>query len=153
MCASQVIQAVSRLLERMKKVRYPTTNPWVGTMTCPACGHTVRAWRSSGMSECCPHFYCDRCSNAIQRDADKELAWGKSTAETVAAISATLPPCPCGGRFKPGANPKCPECGGEFAHHWDPVRRLTDPHVILIHGACMFSDERPPYRVEIHDVA
>lgn len=23
----------------------------------------------------CPHFYCDRCNNAICRESDKEMAW------------------------------------------------------------------------------
>jgi hypothetical protein len=135
----------------MKTVHYPVTNQWVGTMTCPACKHIVRAWRSSGMSDCFPHFYCDRCSNAIQREADKQMAWSEQSLEIVQRIAATLPDCPCGGHFKPGTNPKCPACGGEFAHKNDTVRRLTDPNVILIHGACMFNDERPPYRVEIDE--
>jgi hypothetical protein len=136
----------------MKIVRYPTTNQWVGTMACPACHHVVRAWRSSGMSECFPHFYCNRCSNAIHRLADQKQVWSvPPSSEILERIAATLPDCSCGGHFKPGANPKCPACGAEFAHQQDAVRRLTDPNVILIHGACLFSDERAPYQVEIVD--
>jgi hypothetical protein len=82
-------------------------NPWVVTATCPECGMAVRAWRSSGMSQSCPHFYCDKCSNAIAREKDKEIAWNaQPSTEIVEKIAATLPSCPCGGRFRPGANPK-----------------------------------------------
>lgn len=101
------------------------------------------------MSDLWPHFYCDRCSNAIHSEADKQIAWSEQTSEVVQRIAAALPACPCGGHFKPGANPKCPACGAEFAHQNDVVRRLTDPCVILIHGACFFSDQHSPHRVEI----
>ena len=134
----------------METIQYPATNPWVGTMTCPKCQHTATAWRASGMSECWPHFYCDRCSNAIHRKADQRTAWKEQSAPIVEQIAATLPGCPCGGRFAPGANPKCPSCGSDFAHQHDTVRRLTDPHVIVLNGACFFSDERAPYRIEIN---
>lgn len=133
----------------METVHYPATDPWVGTMTCPTCAHVVWAWQSSGMSDCWPHFYCDQCSNAIQRDADKAVAWEEQTLEIVQRIASTLPDCPCGGRFRPGTNPKCPACGQEFTHQNGVVERLTDPHVILIHEACLFGDSRPPYRVKI----
>lgn len=136
-------------IPRMETVRYPLTNQWVGTMTCPKCAKTIAAWRSSGMSDCWPHFYCDTCSNAIQRDSDKAAVRQGQAIETVQRIAATLPACPCGGRFVPGANPKCPACQTEFAHQDDTVKRLSDPHVILIHGAQFFSDHRPAYRVEI----
>lgn len=133
----------------MKTVHYPLTNQWVGTMTCPSCCEVVRAWRSSGMSECWPHFYCDKCSNAIHREADQGTAWNQQSLEVLQAIADTLPDCPCGGHFKPGANPKCRACRAEFAHQKDVVSRLTDPHVILIHGACLLSDKHETYRVEI----
>ena len=133
----------------MDVVRYPTTNPWVGIMTCPKCQHAVPAWKASGMSECWPHFYCDRCSNAIYRKGDQRIACTERSGAIVERIAATLPHCPCGGRFVPAANPKCPLCRTEFTHQDDAVRRLTDPHVIVLNGACFFSDERPPYRVEI----
>ena len=101
------------------------------------------------MSDCCPHFYCDRCSNAIQREADKKLIWDEQSSELLARIAASLPACPCGGRFIPGANPKCPKCRAEFKHQDEPVRRLVDPHVILVDGAAFFGD-REPYRVRIY---
>ena len=36
-----------------------------------------------------------------------------------------------------------------MANSWDAVRRLSDPNMILIDGACVFSDEKPPFQVEI----
>lgn len=135
----------------METVYYPKDDQWCGTLTCPECNLETRAWRSSGMSQTWPHFYCDRCSNAIQREADRKLAWDEQTQAVLDRIAATLPECACGGRFKPGTNPKCPGCGFDFAHQDDPVTRLTDPHVILLDGACFFHDERKPYRVKILD--
>ena len=132
----------------MKTVTYRTTDRWVGTMTCPACRCATPAWRSSGMSDCWPHFYCNRCSNAVWRLEDQDSAWERQDEETLAAIAATLPDCPCGGSFVPGANPKCPGCGAEFTHQNEPLKRLTDPCVILIDGACFFGTGEP-YRVEI----
>jgi hypothetical protein len=103
------------------------------------------------MSDCFPHFYCDSCSNVIQRDADKELVWHEATQELADRIAATLPDCPCGGRFRPGADPKCRGCDAPLSHRDDPVKRLHDPHMIVIDGACAFSDTREPYRVRIVD--
>ena len=135
----------------MEIVHYPVTNPFVGTMICRSCRHSVRAWRSGGMSECWPHFYCDLCSNVIHREADKDAAWEEQSLESVERIAETLPDCPCGGRFRPGANPKCPVCKTEFAHQNDVVKRLTDPHMIIQEGACAFSDRREPYQVAIDE--
>ena len=59
----------------MKVERYAQGDPWVGHIICPACAHLTPAWRSSGMSDSCPHFHCDRCSNALLREADKELLY------------------------------------------------------------------------------
>ena len=110
---------------------------------------SVSAWRSSGMSGCFPHFYCTRCSNVIHREADKLLAWNRRDAAVVDEIAATLPECPCGGRFAPGANPKCRYCGHEFLNDAPALIRLDDPHIIVMNGACFFGD-RGPYRVRIH---
>jgi hypothetical protein len=101
------------------------------------------------MSDCWPHFYCDRCSNAIQRESDKSVALNEQSIEIVQRIADSLPACPCGGRFTPGADPKCPVCGTPFKHQDDIVKRLTDPHVIILDGACMFGDKRAPYQVKI----
>jgi hypothetical protein len=133
----------------MKTVTYKTTLQWVGTMQCPTCGKKSRAWRSSGMSMCFPHFYCDRCSNVIQRKKDQALVWDAGSQELLDQIVADLPHCPCGGRFTPGANPKCLHCGVELPHQSDPVTRLHDPHMIAMDGSCVFTDDGEPYRVEI----
>ena len=135
----------------MKTVTYPRSLQWVGDLACPACHGLTPAWRSSGMSDCYPHFYCDTCSNVIQRDADQDLVWAGQTQTTLDQIAATLPACPCGGRFRPGANPKCRHCGRPIPHQDDPVTRLGDPHMIVADGACAFSDRRDPYRVRIVD--
>ena len=132
----------------MEIVKYPITLQWVGTMECPKCKKITYAWQSSGMSECYPHFYCDRCSNVIHRMKDQDLLWGvKSSQEILNRIAQDLPTCPCGGRFMPGTNPKCNHCGAEFPHQSDPVTRLHDPHMIVVEGACVFSDTREPYKV------
>ena len=135
----------------MKIVEYPRSLQWVGEMLCRQCDERTPAWKSSGMSDCFPHFYCDCCSNVIQRDADKELVWHEATQELVDQIAATLPDCPCGGRFRPGADPKCRGCGAPLPHQDDPVKRLHDPHMIVVDGACAFSDTREAYRVRIID--
>lgn len=138
----------SASISRMKEVVYRANDRWVGTLCCPACKYVARAWKSSGMSECRPHFYCDHCSNAIFRETDQAISWNEQSAAVLATIASTLPSCPCGGRFAPGANPKCPGCGAPFAHQNDPVTRLSDPHVILLDGACFFG-QGEPYRVKI----
>lgn len=101
------------------------------------------------MSQAFPHFYCDRCSNVIHRDKDQQLVWDKATQELLEAIAADLPACPCGGRFRPGSNPKCAHCGKDLQHQSDSVTRLHDPHMIAVDGACVFLDRRAPYRVRI----
>ena len=75
--------------------------------------------------------------------------WESKSQELLEQISADLPGCPCGGRFVPGANPKCAHCGAEFPHQNDSVTRLHDPHMIAVDGACVFSDEGEPYQVRI----
>lgn len=133
----------------MEVVEYPRSLQWVGDMKCPRCERLTPAWRSSGMSDACPHFYCDRCSNVILREADRELAYNNASREVLDKIAATLPSCPCGGRFRPGTNPKCRYCGSEMPNSWDVVQRLHDPNMIVIDGACVFSDRKPPYCVKI----
>ena len=135
----------------MKTVRYERSLQWVGDLECPHCGGLTPSWQSSGMSQCFPHFYCNRCSNVIHRFCDQIIVWEESSQELLDQIAATLPDCPCGGRFTPGANPKCSHCGEEVPHQSDPVTRLDDPHMIVIDGARVFSDRQEPYRVKIVD--
>jgi hypothetical protein len=101
------------------------------------------------MSECYPHFYCDQRSNSIQCDSDNALVYNEQSAQLVQSIAASLPPCPCSGHFKPGADPKGPVCHTPFKHQDDVVKRLTDPYIIILDGACRFSDEKEPYQVKI----
>jgi hypothetical protein len=134
----------------MKVEHYAQGDPWVGYIICPACAHLTPAWRSSGMSDSCPHFYCDTCSNALLREADKDLLYAHPVdAALLDRIAATLPACPCGGRFAPGTNPKCRECRAPIPHQDDPVKRLTDPHVILVDGALLVRDRLYTYQVRI----
>ncbi|MGR9099767.1 MAG: hypothetical protein ACU826_04295 [Gammaproteobacteria bacterium] len=134
----------------MKVVYYAIDAPWVGKMKCPSCKRLTPVWRSSGMSENFPHFYCDTCSNAIHREADKALVYRSETSpDLLETIAASLPQCPCGGRFKPGANPKCPHCRAEYVHRSAPVKRLEDPNLILLDGACLIRDRLYPYQVSI----
>jgi hypothetical protein len=80
---------------------------------------------------------------------DQSVVWESKSKEKMEEIADDLPDCPCGGRFRPGANPKCNHCREEFPHQSDPVTRLHDPHMIVVDGACVFSDEKEPYRVKI----
>ncbi len=135
----------------MKTVEYSRSLQWVGNLRCLACAQLTPGWRSSGMSECFPHFFCSDCSNVIHREADKELVYEAATPELLAQIAATLPACPCGGRFTPGAGPKCQRCHAEIPLVADAVAYLHNPNMVVLDGAVSFSDRRPPYRVRIVD--
>lgn len=118
---------------------------------CPSCHHSFSFWHTSAMSECAPHFYCERCSNVIWRERDREaVARLGPKPETAAAIVASLPACGCGGRFSADSAPKCPACGFLFRHQHSVAYRLQDPHVILIAGATFYTESRqeaqPPPR-------
>lgn len=107
------------------------------------------------MSDSSPHFYCTRCSNVIVRRRDQErLRREGPSEELLQQIAAELPMCPCGGRFAPGSNPKCPVCGGAFADQREPLIRLSELSMIVVCGACVFGDDsdgRDAYRVLIGD--
>lgn len=133
----------------MKTVTYDTKLQWVGTMECSKCQKITLAWQSSGMSQCFPHFFCNKCSNVIHRMEDQALLWEDKSQALLDQIAATLPDCPCGGHFTPGANPKCVHCGADFPHQDDPVKRLHDGRMIAVDGACVFSGKDEPYRVKI----
>lgn len=134
----------------MKIVEYILEdNPFVGTFVCPDCSEEILAWKSSGMSEQWPHFYCSDCSNAIHRQADQLLIWEERNQKKLNMITSSLPDCACGGKFSSGANPKCPTCNHEFKHRATPLKRLIDPHIILINGAIKYGDKGPEYQVVI----
>ena len=137
----------------MREVHYQAGPQWVVAIACTTCRDVTKAWRSSGMSDSCPHFYCSKCSNVILRAEDRDLLRRRSPSpELVQEFAASLPACPCGGRFTPGANPKCRACGSELPHQSDPVTRLTDPFMIVLDGACVLTGEEGEagaYRVRI----
>ena len=133
----------------MEAVEYPRSLQWVGPMKCRSCRKLTLAWRSSGMSICFPHFYCNKCSNVIHREADQVAVYAGGSQELLDQIVSTLPQCSCGGQFSAGTNPKCVHCNFEFAHQDDIVKRLEDPHMIVVDGACVFGDTKKPYQVRI----
>ena len=136
----------------LKKVEYSSkSNPHVGKFDCPICSKAVPAWKSSGMSEQWPHFYCSCCSNAIQRRADQRLIWEVRSPKKLKEIAESLPDCACGGKFVPDSNPKCPTCKYEFRHHATALERLSDPHIILVNGAVKYGDNGPEYQLTIID--
>ena len=148
--ASTTHVGLIQVLGPMRTVHYALNAPWVGSMPCPSCRRLTPAWQSSGMSESFPHFYCDTCSNAIHRESDKALVYpAEPSQELLDRIAATLPQCLCGGQFRPGANPKCPHCKADYAHHWDPVRRLIAPQMVLLDGAYLIRDRLYSYQVSI----
>jgi len=136
-------------LQAMKVVEYKYSLQWVGEMQCAECNTCTPAWRSSGMSDCAPHFYCDTCSNVIHRMDDKKLTYDEKSQAILDQISKTLPECPCGGRFAPDTDPKCPSCSEPMRHSLTPVDRLHDPNMIVLDGSCVFTDHGEPYRVKI----
>ena len=133
----------------MKIVEYDRTNRWVGDLRCPHCQQLTPAWRSSGMSECFPHFFCTDCSNVILRGVDKELVWEAATPALLAQIAATLPACACGGHFAPGAGPKCAHCHYEIPVVADPVKYLHSPNMIVVDGAVVYHEDGPAHQVRI----
>ncbi|UOQ66696.1 hypothetical protein [Hymenobacter volaticus] len=135
----------------MKVVEYERSLQWIGHLHCPACQQNNLAWRSSGMSEAFPHFYCSLCSNVILQRKAQELVYYEATPELLARIAATLPACPCGGHFTPTAGPKCHWCHHEIPIVRDPVAHLQNPNMVVLNGACVFPDEREPYQVRIVD--
>ncbi|QPH54333.1 hypothetical protein [Pontivivens ytuae] len=99
------------------------------------------------MSESYPHFFCDCCSNVIRRESDYHaMREGEDPAVLLARVREDLPACCCGGRFRPGEAPKCPNCRSVFKHEHDELRRLEDPVMILMDGA-VFYDETGPRRI------
>ena len=101
------------------------------------------------MSHMDPHLYCSDCSNAIHRERDRALSWRESGLAVLATITSSLPDCECGGRFLPGANPKCPTCHCELRNRSSAIERLSDPNIILIDGAVLYGDDGPLYGVMI----
>lgn len=109
---------------------------------CPSCGKTVKFYSFRGMGDMAPHFYCNKCSNVIFRESDRELLYtNEPNAQLLQTIVATLPTCKCGGKFEPNQNPKCPHCGSEMAHQSNAIARLTDPYAIIVEGAYLATEK------------
>lgn len=133
----------------MKIVEYDRSLQWVGDLQCPKCQGLTPAWRSSGMSDCFPHFFCNTCSNVIHREADKELVWLEKSQALLHQIADTLPDCDCGGRFSANSGPNCKHCGEEIPAVADAVEYLHNPRMIIVDGASCYSDKRDAYKVKI----
>lgn len=111
------------------------------SMPCPNCNLTIDFIRYSGMSNSYPHFYCDTCSNVFLLETYQmklpELS-EKDTFDYAALLNEivnVLPTCECGGKFTPGADPKCPHCQFEIKHQDPIIERLTDPYMIVTRGS------------------
>ena len=112
------------------------------SIPCPKCNFAIRFYAFGGMGNVCPHFYCDCCSNVFHRESDFEVIYGREpSAELLAQVTATLPECPCGGRFTADSSPKCPACTHQIPHQSSPECRLFDPHAIVIENA-LYCTER-----------
>lgn len=135
----------------MKVVEYERSLQWVGDLQCPDCNGLTPAWRSSGMSNCFPHFFCDTCSNVIHREADQAIVWDEKSKELLDQIAKSLPNCACGGQFAPSRGPKCRHCDSEIPIVADPIEYLHNANMIVVDGACAYSDKREPYQVRIVD--
>jgi hypothetical protein len=133
----------------MKIVKYERSLQWVGDIQCAECNGLTPAWRSSGMSNCFPHFFCDNCSNVIHRISDQKLVWNDKSEELLDQIAKTLPKCACGGQFGPNCGPNCKHCDSQIPIVKDAVEYLHNPNMIIVDGACSFSDTRDPYQVKI----
>lgn len=133
----------------MKIVEYERALHLVRDLKCESCEGLTPAWRSSAMSECFPHFFCNTCSNVIHRDADKKIVRYEKSQKVLDNISKTLPMCSCGGQFTPKCGPKCKHCNAEIPIVSDAVEYLHNPNMVVIDGACAFSDKRYPYMVRI----
>ncbi|HEX8429012.1 hypothetical protein [Hymenobacter sp.] len=133
----------------MKIVEYERSLQWVGYLHCPTCNKDNVGWRSSGMSEAFPHFYCSLCSNVILQGKAKELVYYEATPELLAQVSATLPACPCGGQFTPTVGPKYSWCHHEIPLINDPVKHLQNPNMVVLDGACVIYDQGESYQVRI----
>lgn len=111
-------------------------------MPCPHCGQVIRYHHFSSMGDVAPHFYGSSFSNVYFRESDhaRIRAEGPSD-ELLNRIAATLPACPCDGRFGPGEAPKCPQCRSGIPHRLNPDQRLTDPYAVLVEGGVLMTED------------
>ncbi|MGC4031622.1 MAG: hypothetical protein QM754_07805 [Tepidisphaeraceae bacterium] len=109
---------------------------------CPDCGHSIEYWFTSGMSECFPHFYCDRCSSILWRREDRDQLTSPVADEAflLEKIISRLPGHRCGGQFKAGVGPRCPKCHHEFRREGPLEYQARSPNAILVEGAELLTE-------------
>lgn len=86
-------------------------------LSCGACEHCQREFKywllHCGFGDCV-FAYCDSCGMpAILSLWDKRmlsLPNCPGQQEICSAMESFIEPCPCGGRFRRGAAPRCPHC-------------------------------------------
>lgn len=84
-----------------------------GSVTCQECGTSFQYYLIHNGFNQSAHAYCEACGRTLvlglpfQSPSDSAAqGFGSVTAET----EGVLPPCPCGGRFRGDATPRCPSC-------------------------------------------
>lgn len=123
---------------------------------CPYCNGTIRftSIRLHNWPE--PFLYCDTCSNILRRESDTTAAHQALSVGTPEpshevimrlyhSIESSRPLCPCGGRFRVWANPRCPSCYRQLPYNNgvknDEVR-AHDTLMIVLDGATVIGDTR-----------
>ena len=95
------------------------------TLTCPHCRKKIRLRQKhpyhAGFSNRA-FLYCDSCASILLFGSynprytgivGQKHPWMLSPAEKE-RVESRLKPCPCGGRFRFDAHPRCPHCGGDL---------------------------------------
>jgi 4-phosphopantoate--beta-alanine ligase len=95
------------------------------------------------------YAYCEKCGSVLwltwnSPDWPAGVPGGPGMTITK-AHERLVKPCPCGGRFRRGARPRCPHCGfplSEELRNSIPAMRKgwTGLHMILIEGSVLYQD-------------
>ena len=134
----------------MEKNIYCKTSHGVGYFTCPNCKKKNHCKTYSINSGLWPHFYCNKCPNVYwarelkyrhhadsEHEACQKLAQEKNILKK---ILASLPSCPCGGRFTRFSNLRCTKCKAALTDRkegMDVSSLLGEPQVFLSNNACL----------------
>lgn len=117
---------------------------------CPKCGVSIPYTIlniSPGLDVC---LYCDRCSNFVLREEDRNELMSKGggfdDADSMLdalyrKLEQCLDFCECGGRFRVSSNVKCPSCHYEFPYNHgvlDVGRRYREAKLIWVQGATAY---------------
>jgi hypothetical protein len=87
--------------------------------TCDRCGKQFEYYLvHNGFNESA-YAYCDKCGRSAildyySKSVPKGIGFGYGK-EIDSAWERWLEPCECGGRYKGGAQPRCPHCGNELS--------------------------------------